>query len=123
MTWLLHNYFIPALNPSTTETTKKPELRPPTPLLTEYKSLLKVTTRDASLRTKYKPETTKVLRDIERWISEAKVAANVTAATLEWDDVQSEDGDENVDGRERWALRKLCDHLLEKGGLIPVSKK
>lgn len=123
MSWLLHHYFIPALNPSTVEPTKTPALRPLDPLLTQYKSLLKTTTRDASLRTKYKPEVTKVLRDVERWLSEAKLAANITAATLDLDDVQADDDAEDADPREWSALNQLCDHLLKKGGLVPISKK
>jgi ribosomal biogenesis protein LAS1 len=123
MSWLLHHYFIPALNPTTTQVTPPTPLRSLHPLLAQYKSLLKTTTRDASLRTKYKSEITKILRDIERWVSEARLAANLAAATLEWDDVQPDDDSENVDGREWWALNRLCDNLLEKGGLVPRSKK
>lgn len=122
MTWLLHNYFIPALNPSAPPKKQSPPLRPIQPLLAQYKTLLKSTTRDASLRSQYRAEVTQVLRDIERWLSEAKVAADVSAATLEWDDTEVEDG-EQQDGRERWALERLCDALLEKGGLVPLSKK
>ncbi len=105
------------------EPTKTPALRPLDPLLTQYKSLLKTTTRDASLRTKYKPEVTKVLRDVERWLSEAKLAANITAVTLDLDDVQADDDAEDADPREWSALNQLCDHLLRKGGLVPISKK
>ncbi|KAI0697141.1 Las1-like-domain-containing protein [Cytidiella melzeri] len=123
MSWLLHHYFIPALNSSTVEPSKTPMLRPLDPLLAQYKSLLKITTRDAFLRTKHKHDITKILRDIERWISEAKLAANVTGATLGWDDNQPDDDAEEVDSREWWALNRLCDCLLEKGGLVPVSKK
>ena len=123
MTWLLHNYFIPALNPSKPRAIKLPELRSVSPLLAEYKNLLKITTRDASLRAQYKPDITKVLRNIERWVAEAKLAADVTAATLDWDDPQTDEDEDSVDSREQWALNKLCDSLLEKGALIPVSKK
>ena len=122
MTWLLHNYFIPVLNPSAPPKTQAPPLRPLQPLLTRYKTLLKTTTRDASLRSQYKAEITQVLRDVERWVAEAKVAADVSAVTLEWDDTEVEAGQQE-DGRERWALEKLCDALLEKGGLVPLSKK
>ena len=122
MTWLLHNYFIPALNPTAPPPVKTPSLSPLTPLLTEYKNLLKLTTRDTSLRTQYKPEITKVLRNIERWIAEAKLAANVAGA-IGWDDPRAEDEDEVDDGREVWALHRLSDFLLDKGGLVPVSKK
>lgn len=65
---------------------------------------------------------TKVLRDIERWIAEAKVAANVPAATLDWD-IGFPDGDSEDNGREHWALQRLCDALIEPGGLVPISKK
>ena len=122
MSWLLHNYFIPALNPSTPPKTRVTPLRPLQPLLAQYKTLLKTTTRDASLRTQYKLEITQVLREIERWVAEARVAADVSAATLEWDTTEV-DGADAEDSRERWALEKLCDGLLEKGGLIPLSKK
>lgn len=122
MTWLLHHYFIPALNPSAPPKTQAPPLRPLSPLIAEYKSLLKVTTRDASLRSQHKAEIAQILRDIERWVAEAKVAADISAATLEWDPLET-DGAEEVDGKERWALGKLCDSLLEKGGLVPLSKK
>ena len=122
MAWLLHNYFIPALNPSAPSKIKAPPLRPILPLLTQYKALLKTTTRDASLRTQYKAEVAQVLRELERWVAEARVAADVSAATLEWDTTDIE-GAEVEDSRERWALEKLCDALLEKGGLVPLSKK
>ena len=78
--------------------------------------------RDASLRSKYQPRVTKVLSDIERWISEAKIAADTSAATIDWD---GEDTDVDLEGdyREQWALDKFCDALVEKGGLVSASKK
>ena len=81
-----------------------------------------MTTRDASLRTRHNTEITQTLRDVERWVAEAKVAANLSSATLEWDVLETESLEEG-DSRERWALEKLCDSLLEKGGLVPLSKK
>ena len=122
MAWLLHNYFIPALNPSAPPKRAVPPLRPLSPLLSQYKNLLKMTTRDASLRSQYKLEIAQILREIERWVAEAKVAANFSASTLEWDGTETE-GAEEDDSRERWALERLCDALLEKGGLVPLSKK
>lgn len=115
MAWLLHHYFLPTLNPITSSAVSAPPLRPLAPLLKRYKVLLKTTNRDASLRTKYRAETTKVLRDIERWVAEAKVTATGTA-------VYDIDGEED-EGREKWALEKLCDGLLEKGALVSISKK
>ncbi|CAL1696177.1 unnamed protein product [Somion occarium] len=97
MAWLLNNYWLPTLNPTVT--------------------------RDASLRTHYQPEINKVVREIERWTSEAKVAANLALGTFDWDV-----GDESLDldqedVREKWALDRLCDVLLAKGILVPQSKK
>jgi ribosomal biogenesis protein LAS1 len=122
MSWLLLNYFIPALNPSTPPKTHAPLLRPLLPILTQYKTMLKMTTRDASLRSQYKLEITQILREVERWVAEVKVAADISAATLEWDAAEVE-GTEGEDSRELWALEKLCDALLDKGGLVPLSKK
>ncbi len=123
MAWLLNNYFIPAINPTAPQPLQASPLRPVLPLLMQYKTLLKITTRDASLRSEYRPEITKILRDIERWIAEAKVAADISAATLDWDTSGSGDDADDTDGRERWALERFSDALLEKGGLVPVSKK
>ena len=96
-------------------------LSPLSPLLKQYKNLLKLTTRDASLKSRYKSEITKVLRDIDRWVGEAKVAASASlfssygAGSVQMDDEEDE--------RERWALERLSESLLEKGGLVPVSSK
>ena len=124
MTWLLNNYFLPTLYPTTQPTSYSPPLRPLAPILKEYKNILKITTRDVSLRSHYQPEITKILRDVERWITEAKVAANISAGALDWDlsgNVTAEDSE--IDPKERWALEKFCDSLLEKGLLVPLSRK
>ncbi|CAL1696175.1 unnamed protein product [Somion occarium] len=123
MAWLLNNYWLPTLNPSAPSTVPARPLRPLDPLLKQYKDLLKAVTRDASLRTHYQPEINKVVREIERWTSEAKVAANLALGTFDWDV-----GDESLDldqedVREKWALDRLCDVLLAKGILVPQSKK
>lgn len=83
------------------------------PILKHYKSLLKMITRDASLRSQYKFAIASSLKDVERWVAEAKVAANIAAGNLGWE----------VDVKERWALELLGDALLEKGALVPLSKK
>ena len=65
------------------------------------------------------------MKDIERWIAEGKVAANVAAGNLGWENGASEivlDSGE-LDSKERWALERLCDALLEKGALVPLSNK
>ncbi|KAG5646041.1 hypothetical protein DXG03_004464 [Asterophora parasitica] len=124
MIWLLHNYFLPTINPSTAPETSTP-LRALEPTLKQYKNLLKMTTRDASLRTRYKPAVLSVMKDVERWIAEARVAANMSTRELGWDTNASEsllDSGE-IDPKERWALERLCDALLEKGGLVPLSRK
>ncbi|KAI0793360.1 Las1-like-domain-containing protein [Abortiporus biennis] len=122
MTWLLNNYFLPTLNPSAPPPTNTRPLHPIGPLLKRYKTLLKAISRDASLRNPYKTEVTKVLREIERWIAEAKVAANVSSGTFDWD-IAGNGEDPEQDLKEKWALEKFCDSLLEKGSLVPLSKK
>lgn len=119
MTWLLHNYFLPTLNPSTVPPQQAAPLRPLAPILKQYKSLRKIITRDASLRSQYQQEIKGVFRDVERWIAEATVAANVAVGELGWD--TSEKGDQTA--KERWALERLCDGLMDKGALAPLSKK
>lgn len=112
MTWLLHNYFMPTISPTNIADTPPPAVPPLTPLLKEYKVLLKLTTRDASLKNRNKPEVLRILRQFERWIGEAGVA---------WGLSFGQHGDE--DDKERWVLDQLCIELLAKGGLVPVSKK
>ncbi|KAA1468458.1 Las1-domain-containing protein [Dentipellis sp. KUC8613] len=122
LAWLLHHYFLPTLNPTLQSQSQSqphgPALRPLVPALKQYKTLQKLTTRDASLRSRYAADTTKLVRDVERWIAEARVAANMA----EW----AAGADEAADGeerKERWALERLCDALLEKGILVPMSKR
>ncbi|KAJ6604255.1 Las1-like-domain-containing protein [Mycena vulgaris] len=119
MTWLLHNYFLPTLNPSTVPPPQAAPLRPLAPILKLYKSLRKIITRDASLRSQYHQEIKSVFKDVERWIAEATVAANVAVGELGWD--TSQKGDQSA--KERWALERLCDALMERGALVPLSKK
>jgi ribosomal biogenesis protein LAS1 len=124
MTWLLHNYFLPTLNPSAVPSSQQNSVRPIAPLLKQYKTLLKLTVRDASLATRNKSAIAGLIREIERWISGAKVTANFAAGDFDWKAGKlSDDVDTNDQYRERWALEKLCDGLLEKGALVPLSKK
>lgn len=121
MSWLLQNYFLPVLNPSTIPHAQT-SLRPVSPLLKRYKTLMKLTTRDKSVQDQHRSELLAVERDIERWVSEGKLGADPSVAFVgdDWDG----DGDgEEEDWRERWALERLCDALLEKGALVPLSKK
>src|SRR5215471_17631120 len=107
MAWLLHNYFLPTLNPSTVAQPQPIPLRPLDPLLKQYKSLLKMTTRDTSLRTRYKGDITSILRDIERWVAETKVTASIEVGEIGWDTDAND-----AELKERWALDRLCDGLL-----------
>ncbi|KAF9021510.1 Las1-domain-containing protein [Hymenopellis radicata] len=110
MVWLFQNYWLPAISPYTAPKTS-PTLRSLAPVLKEYKRLLKATTRDHSLKSVHQQSITKVVREVERWLGEAKVAAD-----LEWK------GGDN-DSKENFALEKLSDELLQKGILVPLSKK
>ena len=65
------------------------------------------------------------MKDVERWIAEAKVEANMAVGNLGWEANVSENHVHfgEVDIENRWALERLCDALLEKGALVPLSKK
>ena len=122
MAWLLHNYFLPTLSPPAPldGTTSTRQLTPIDPYLKEYKKLLKTIVRDTSLKSRLKPDVSKILRNIERWISEAKLAAPGSF----FDDLDTIDrGEIKVDPSEKWALDRLCGTLLQKGFLVPVSSK
>ncbi|KAJ3813060.1 Las1-like-domain-containing protein [Lentinula lateritia] len=121
MTWLLHNYWFPTLDPSTASQPEAIPLRPLEPILKEYRSLLKLTTRDASLNKQYKQAMADVSKDIEKWIAEATVAANVVNGGLGWDQPDGTESSRNA--REQWALEAFSEVLIEKGGLVPLSKK
>lgn len=92
--------------------------------------MMKIVTRDASLRTRYRQAVVTVTRDIERWVAEAKVAAEISNGEVGWgtdgDTLRASwtvDEDDHMSFKEKWALERLCDVLLEKGGLVPLSKK
>lgn len=127
MLWLLHNYFLPTINPASVPQREVPPLRPLEPLLKQYKLVLKTVTRDASLRTRYKQEIDTITRDVERWIAEAGVAASMIVGEVGWDtgadSLQETNSDDNTELKEKWALERFCDALLERGGLVPLSKK
>ncbi|KAG1749642.1 Las1-like-domain-containing protein [Suillus paluster] len=115
LTWLLHNYFLPTINPSAPRVRTATPLRLVAPLLKQYKTLLKLVTRDASLRKQYQPDIDALMRDVERWLAEAKLAADFAADAYGWDTIDGNDI-EQEDAREKWALERLCDALVEKGG-------
>jgi len=129
-------------------------IRPVEPLLRRYKSLLKTVSRDASLRARHAADISVVLREIGRWLAEARVAAasaavhahahvsEFAASSLSYrgrnagepvavatvvdnggDDDDDDGDDEEPEPREAWALDRLCDALLVKGALVPISRK
>jgi ribosomal biogenesis protein LAS1 len=99
------------------------------PLLRQYKSLLKKSLArgdddddDTSLHS-----ARAVLREIERWLSEARVAAAAHPATMnEYGGVRApldDDAGDDDDPRSTWALDQLCEALLARGALVPLSRK
>ncbi len=139
----MHNYFLPTLNPSPAQGAHSPSIRPVEPLLRRYKNLLKTVSRDATLRARHAADISGVLREIERWLAEARVAASVhasefasslsyrgrnagepvVAVVVNGDDDDGDGEDEEPEPREAWALDRLCDALLVKGALVPISRK
>ncbi|KAL1663979.1 Las1-like-domain-containing protein [Schizophyllum commune] len=110
MRWLLDNYFLPTITPAPT-TDVAPALRQLAPTLKQYRTAAKAVSRDASLRIKQRPILAGALRDVERWLAEAAVAA----AAHDWSTDPA--------ARTRWALDQLCDALLEPGALVPLARK
>jgi ribosomal biogenesis protein LAS1 len=116
MSWLLHNYFLPTISPVNQSVTDRITLSPVSQLLAQYKKLLKMTNRDMSLKSQSKADLARIFRDIEQWILEAKVAASMVEF-----DIETPNDEE--DEKERWALEQLCEALIARGGLVPVSKR
>jgi ribosomal biogenesis protein LAS1 len=114
MSWILRNYFLPTVSPANQPVNAPATLPPLSPLLAQYKQLLKMTTRDASLKSRSKPELVRILKDVEHWVVDARVAASMVS-------FRTQEGEE--DERERWALERLCEALVGRGGLVPVSKR
>ncbi|TRM60161.1 Las1-like-domain-containing protein [Schizophyllum amplum] len=110
MRWLLDNYFLPAITPAP-PADAGPALRPLAPTLRQYRTASKTVARDASLRIHQRPVLANSLRDVERWLAEAAVAA----AARDWSTDPA--------ARTRWALDQLCDALLDPGALVPLAKK
>lgn len=122
LNWLLHHYFLPAINPSADSMHQPPPLRSLSAPFKQYKNLLKQTLRDSSLISRHSADIGLVMREVERWVSEAVLASNIKLRGLEWEDADDSETDEE-DTQEIWALEKLCGVLLEEGGLVPLSKK
>ncbi|KAL4080056.1 Las1-like-domain-containing protein [Scleroderma yunnanense] len=122
LAWLFHNYFQPTLIPSAALPPPSVPLRPVTPLLKSYKVIMKTVTRDASLRKRQQGDIDAIIRDIERWIAEVRVSADLTNDVLAWG-VDEHAEDDGGDTRDRGALEALCDTLLDTSALIPLAKK
>ena len=123
MTWLLHNYFLPIISPPINTSEETVSLRPLTPCLIEYKKAMKIMILDVSLASQQKHKVIALMRDLERWIAESRVAANFVVEES-WTHLQSS-GSPMIasDPKEIWALERFCDKLSEKGWLVPLSKK
>lgn len=117
---------MPELHPSSAESNHRRPLRPVAPLLKRYSVVMKIVTRDASLKQKYQHEIDSVLREVERWIAEAKTAVDISSGNLGWEGVDWGD-DSTVNSaqsvKERLALEALCENLVEEGALVPLSEK
>lgn len=83
---------------------------------------MKAVAQDGSLRKQHQGEIDTVMRDIERWITETKVSADLAAHPLGWG-FDENSAASKVDIKEKWALEILCDALLDRGGIVPVSKR
>jgi ribosomal biogenesis protein LAS1 len=94
--------------------------------------------RDASLKKQHAPQLTQIMRDVERWVSEARVAAITAENGMGWQAGRDEgderasssiltrergDEDDEDDATEIWSLERLCDALLEPGVIVPESKR
>ena len=125
MAWLLQNYFLPLLNPVSKNPPILTPVRPLAPSLKLYKNTMKIVTRDLSLMTQHKPKLGIILRDLEKWIAECRVTADVAMGEILWQSNHWPEDNETVGGnpKELWALEQLCKTLAEKGMLVPLSKK
>jgi len=84
---------------------------------------MKVIIRDVSLASQQKHKVLALIRDLERWIAEIRVAAN-SVVEDSWTHIQFFGSPLTAsDSKEIWALEKFCDNLSEQGGLVPLSKK
>ena len=117
MEWLLRNYLEPILDPAIQNADRPAPLRPLSPLLSQYKPLMKIVVKDTTSLSQHQSEIDKLLREIERWIGEAKVDASVAFGGVSWAEADSQEEDETI------ALERLSEELLQKGALVPVSRK
>ncbi|KAG8884687.1 rRNA-processing protein las1 [Tulasnella sp. 332] len=119
LAWLLRNYFIPTIHPTPSVEVQPTMVLPSfAPLLQEYKALMKLQANDSSLIHRQRDNLNRILRNMERWINETKLALRGSFG------FQGIDEGNNVEEQsEGLALDYLCDNMLVKGGLFRVSKK
>ena len=75
---------------------------------------MKMYSRDVSRQQQQKHETTRLFREMERWIGEAKLAAGGSNLPM------AEDGEE---WKEQWAIDQLCESLLKRGCMVSTSER
>lgn len=83
---------------------------------------MKTVVRDGSLRKQHQDKIDTVMRGIERWITETKVSAELAVSPLGWG-FDDNSVTARVDIKEKWALEIVCSALLERGAVVPVSKR
>ena len=126
MAWLLQNYFFPLLNPVSNNLPILNPVRPLAPSLKLYKNTMKILTRDLSLMSQHKPRLGIILRDLEKWIAESGVTADVAImGETRFQTNHCPEGSETAEGnlKELWALEQFCKTLAEKGMLVPLAKR
>ncbi|KAH9043781.1 Las1-domain-containing protein [Lactarius pseudohatsudake] len=128
LAWLLHNYFRPTLDPTLAHAAPqiRHRLRPAEPLLRRYKGLLKSRARDDDAARRDNADVRAVLRELERWLAEARIAGASAQSTNEnegWWHARADDDGDGDEPREAWALDRLCEALLARGALVPLSRK
>ncbi|KAH9046478.1 Las1-domain-containing protein [Lactarius hengduanensis] len=129
LTWLLHNYFRPTLDPTLAHVAPqiRHSLRPAEPLLRRYKGLLKSLARDDDAAQRRNADVRAVLRELERWLAEARIVGANAQSTNEnegwWHARAADDDGDGDEPREAWALDRLCEALLARGALVPLSRK
>ncbi|GAA5848589.1 hypothetical protein JCM9279_002709 [Rhodotorula babjevae] len=119
--WLYANYWLPALAAFSSSSTLSPLASLPPPplstlrphLLTTYKTLLKSSTRDASLAGRLRADIHKCYRDVERWVAENSLGGGP----------RSREGGVSADKARERALEGVAEVLWSEGGLVPLAKK
>ena len=84
-------------------------------LLLSYKMAAKKALGSSIIdRRRHDIELARIGREIERWIGDGVMTFSGSSA-IDLSDNRGADGED-------WALRRLCESLVARGGLVPVSK-